>query len=193
MIMRISSGRNERPVKCLLATTALVSAITALPAYAQTATDTTTVPTDAPTPAAVTLPEGYGAYDTMALAGHEVRGATVHGVNGEPIGAVSDCIFDMRRRRHGQRRDRHRHGHQATTCGENLEEHPTHVVLDIGGFLGIGARTVALTTSDLQVFRDENNDLRIYLPGTREQLEALPECEEGNPATHGATTGAATN
>ena len=64
----------------------------------------------------------------------------------------------------------------------------THVVVDVGGFLGIGERTVALPMSELQVFRGEGseNDIRIYLPWTQAQLEALPEYEEGNPATLGA-------
>lgn len=59
----------------------------------------------------------------------------------------------------------------------------THVVLDVGGFLGIGAHTVAVPLNALQVFRDGNNDLRVYLPWTQEQLEALPEFDANDPST----------
>lgn len=63
----------------------------------------------------------------------------------------------------------------------------THVVLDVGGFLGIGAHTVAVPLDELQVFRDEGSDVRVYLPWTEAQLEALPEYDE----TAGAAPGAA--
>ena len=62
----------------------------------------------------------------------------------------------------------------------------SHVVLDVGGFLGIGAHTVAVPLDALQVFRDGNNDLRVYLPWTQAQLEALPEFDENDPATFAA-------
>lgn len=70
----------------------------------------------------------------------------------------------------------------------------THVVLDVGGFLGIGAHTVAVPLEALQVFRDGSNDLRVYLPWTQEQLEGLPEFDADDPATFstdgmGATDG----
>lgn len=65
----------------------------------------------------------------------------------------------------------------------------SHVVLDIGGFLGMGAHTVAVPIEELQVFRDGNNDVRVYLPWTQAQLEALPEYDANNPGTLDATKG----
>lgn len=75
----------------------------------------------------------------------------------------------------------------------------SHVVLDVGGFLGIGTHTVAVPLEELQVFRDDGNNLRVYLPWTEAQLEAVPEFDENNPdsldatddapATGGTTTG----
>ena len=59
----------------------------------------------------------------------------------------------------------------------------SHVVLDVGGFLGIGTHTVAVPLEELQVFRDEGNNIRVYLPWTQAQLEALPEFDENDPAT----------
>lgn len=63
----------------------------------------------------------------------------------------------------------------------------SHVVLDVGGFLGIGTHTVAVPMEELQVFRDEGNNLRVYLPWTEAQLEALPEYDEDIPGTLDAT------
>ena len=61
------------------------------------------------------------------------------------------------------------------------------VLVDFGGFLGIGTHTVAVPLEELQVFRDEGNNIRIYLPWTQAQLEALPEFDENNPASLDAT------
>lgn len=63
----------------------------------------------------------------------------------------------------------------------------SHVVLDVGGFLGIGTHAVAVPLDELQVFRDEGANLRIYLPWTQAQLEALPEFDENDPASLDAT------
>ena len=68
----------------------------------------------------------------------------------------------------------------------------SHVVLDVGGFLGIGTHSVAVPIEELQVFRDGNNDIRVYLPWTQAQLEALPEYDADNPGTLDATDGATT-
>lgn len=47
-------------------------------------------------------------------------------------------------------------------------------VLEVGGFLGIGARLVAIEYDSLQVER-EDDDFRVVLPGaTREALKSLP-------------------
>lgn len=71
---------------------------------------------------------------------------------------------------------------QAETIGEI-----SHVVLDIGGFLGIGAHSVAVPVSDLAIYRSDS-DTRIYLPWPREQLEAVPAYNAGDPSTYGTST-----
>jgi len=63
----------------------------------------------------------------------------------------------------------------------------THVIVDVGGFLGIGAHRTALPLSDLQIYANES-ETRIYLPWTREQVEALPEYDANDPATLGQST-----
>ena len=52
------------------------------------------------------------------------------------------------------------------------------VLIDVGGFLGLGARTVAVDMDQLEIQVDpERNDVRVYLNMTREELENLPEHE----------------
>jgi hypothetical protein len=61
----------------------------------------------------------------------------------------------------------------------------THAILDVGGFLGMGEHRIAVPVSDLQLYRGSGDDVRIYLPWTREQLEAQSAYEEGNLSTLG--------
>lgn len=50
------------------------------------------------------------------------------------------------------------------------------VILDVGGFLGIGEREVAVTFDELQIIRNEDgSDLRVYVGATKEELEAQPD------------------
>ncbi len=49
-------------------------------------------------------------------------------------------------------------------------------VIDVGGFLGMGEKPVALKMSDLQIMKENNGDtLRVYVSQTKEQLEAMPD------------------
>ncbi|MBL8562078.1 MAG: hypothetical protein JNN06_07330 [Gemmobacter sp.] len=63
----------------------------------------------------------------------------------------------------------------------------THAVLDIGGFLGIGEHRVAVPIADLQIYRSDS-ETRVYLPWTRDQLNALPTFIENDPSTLGRST-----
>jgi len=49
------------------------------------------------------------------------------------------------------------------------------VVFDVGGFLGIGARRVAVYASQLDFMRDEDGNVHAITQMTEEQLKALPE------------------
>lgn len=59
----------------------------------------------------------------------------------------------------------------------------SHVLVDVGGFLGLGARTVAIPFAELEVFQNEGGDLHIYLPWTEDELAAVPEYDEADPET----------
>jgi hypothetical protein len=60
------------------------------------------------------------------------------------------------------------------------------VLVDIGGFLGIGEQTVALDMSQLHFLRDENDDRFIAVNSSREELEKAPEYRRPEPQTAGA-------
>jgi hypothetical protein len=49
------------------------------------------------------------------------------------------------------------------------------VVIDVGGFLGIGAKPVAVPISDLDFMRDEDGDVHAVTNWTKDQLKEMPE------------------
>lgn len=91
--------------------------------------------------------------DRAALTAEDLIGADVHDLNNEDIGDIEDIIL--------------------TAQGE-----VGSVIIDVGGFLGIGARTVALAFDDLQISRDEGgltSSFNVWVNLTEEQLENMPE------------------
>lgn len=74
--------------------------------------------------------------------------ATIYGPMDEKIGTVS-----------------HVHG-----VGDGAQ-----VVIDVGGFLGIGAKPVAVNARDIEFMRDEMGGVHAVTSWTKEQLKALPE------------------
>lgn len=74
--------------------------------------------------------------------------AVVYGAEDEKIGTVS-----------------HVHGMGSTA----------QVIVDVGGFLGIGAKPVALTTNQLTFMRDGLGEVHAITAWTKEQVKELPE------------------
>ena len=74
--------------------------------------------------------------------------ATIYGPDDETVGSVS-----------------HLHG-----SGTGAQ-----VIVNIGGFLGIGAKTVALPVRQLDFMRDENGNIHATTSLTKDQAKALPE------------------
>ena len=75
-------------------------------------------------------------------------GATIYGADDHKIGKVS-----------------HLHGTGPAT----------KVVVDVGGFLGIGAKPVAVPVTDLEFMRDEDGTVHAVTTWTKESLKAMPE------------------
>ena len=50
-----------------------------------------------------------------------------------------------------------------------------HVVVDVGGFLGLGAKPVSLPVADLNFMRDQDGIVHATTAMTKDQLKDLPE------------------
>lgn len=93
---------------------------------------------------------GYAVADPVDLTSETLTGARVYGVNDEDIGEVSELIL---------------------TDDGTIE----NVIIDVGGFLGIGEKRVAVTYDELSILRsDDGGSFRVYIDGTQESLEAQP-------------------
>lgn len=93
---------------------------------------------------------GYDRTDTHDLMTSDVENATVYGRDDETIGSVSSL--------------------KVGTDGKI-----TDAIVDVGGFLGMGAHSVMLPFTQLTVLRETNGaDLRIHLDTTKEKLKAMP-------------------
>ena len=85
------------------------------------------------------------------------------GADDKKIGDVSDVLFDQQGK---------------------IEAY----VIGVGGFLGIGSKDVALAPSAFQPAKDSNNNERLKLSMTKDQLEKAPAFERKQEPR--ATTGA---
>lgn len=49
------------------------------------------------------------------------------------------------------------------------------IVVDVGGFLGIGTRPILLSASDVTFMRDEDGNVHAMTTWTKDQIKELPE------------------
>lgn len=110
----------------------------------------TPIPTDT---GAMGMREGYNVIEREALTADNLTDATVIGPDGEDIAEVEDLLLDD---------------------GGQIEA----MLVDFGGFLGMGQKTVAVSLDNLEFAANENGDLVVYSDFTREQLEAAPDYDE---------------
>lgn len=98
--------------------------------------------------------EGYQEVEAAMvrqMTAEDLENARIYGVNDEDIGEIEELLVN-----------------------DNGEI--DRVLIDVGGFLGMGERRVAVSFEELQVLRNaEGNDVRIYIDSTEEALESLPE------------------
>jgi hypothetical protein len=105
---------------------------------------------DTPMDGTMALPDGYSAVPPDTLTAELLTGADVRDATDATIAEVSDLVL----------------------TGEGQV---TDVVLDVGGFLGIGAKTVAIPMDRLTVATTEGGAVRVWVDMTKAELEALPE------------------
>ncbi|QYK41451.1 MAG: PRC-barrel domain-containing protein [Paracoccaceae bacterium] len=97
--------------------------------------------------------EGFAAVERTQLTSEMLTGATAYDAEENNVGSVSNLVL--------------------TEAGE-----VTEVVIDVGGFLGIGAKPVSLSLDQIDILRDTDGDtIRVYVPMTKEQLTELPAFE----------------
>lgn len=97
--------------------------------------------------------EGYVVADAAFLTSEKLTGAKVYDGTDTAIGEVANLVL-------------------------SADGQVTQVIVDVGGFLGMGEKPVALPLAEIDVLREaEGDDVRVYLSQTKEQLEAMPNFE----------------
>lgn len=91
--------------------------------------------------------------DMGAISADDFIGTTVYGANDENVGSVGDIILSQ---------------------DGDVEA----VIVDVGGFLGMGAKEVAIGMDNLEFMSDADGNMYLYTQFTEEQLEAQPEYDE---------------
>lgn len=57
----------------------------------------------------------------------------------------------------------------------------TNVIIDFGGFLGMGSTQISLAYEELTILsNDDNTEVRIYVDATKDQIQALPQYQAMN-------------
>lgn len=101
--------------------------------------------------------EGYAEAkmaDVQKLAADDIEGSYVYGANDETVGEIDALLLD----------------------GEGKI---TEAVINVGGFLGIGEKPVAVSFDKIQVLQSEDgDDFRFYIDSTEEKLESMQEYEQ---------------
>ncbi|WP_029042198.1 PRC-barrel domain-containing protein [Cucumibacter marinus] len=80
------------------------------------------------------------------ISARDLLGAAVYGGNDEDLGEISDIILDA-------------------------EGNANAFVVDVGGFLGIGEKPIAVSFEELKIMQDGNGNLSVHTPFTQEELE----------------------
>jgi sporulation protein YlmC with PRC-barrel domain len=95
--------------------------------------------------------EGLVDFDELTLTAEEVIGTNVYGPDDQHIGVIGDLVLGE--------------------DGGAIDA----IIIDFGGFLGIGTKEVAVGFEDLQFYANDAGDNRsLVLNVTREQMEAAP-------------------
>jgi hypothetical protein len=97
--------------------------------------------------------EGLRVAEATAFSADSLMGVSVYSADNQNLGEVSDVIL-------------------AKNGADGAIE---AVILDVGGFLGIGEKPVAVSFDSLDIMVDDNDILYAYSKFTEEQLDAAAE------------------
>lgn len=156
---------NRRAYDPAPATTASNEAPAVQPAATPAASDEKTA--RAPAASETTAPDQTktAAIDKSALTevpagevrGDDIKGATVYGANDVKVGEIGDVVLTP-------------------------DSKPDAVIVNVGGFLGIGAKEVAIGMDNLKFMADKDGKKYLYTNFTKEQLEAQVAYDKGSYA-----------
>ena len=94
---------------------------------------------------------------TADISAESFVGTTVYGANEENIGEIGDVVLSQ-------------------------DGKVESVIIDVGGFLGVGEKPVAVGMDNLTFMADEDGDQYLYTTFTKEQLDAAPAYDESTYA-----------
>src|SRR5437588_5519118 len=138
---------------------------TAVPAYAQTSSSSTSSPsTSASSGSSSATHVTATQLQPGQIRATQMDGSTVYDTQNQKVGDVKDIILD-------------RDGKVAA------------VVLDVGAFLGIGGKNVAVSMNDLKITQDNNNSNkpRFTVDMTKDQLKAAQAYDLNGPSRNSSS------
>lgn len=96
--------------------------------------------------------EGYAMVERDQLTTEDLTGARVYGAADEDVGEINSLLV-------------------------NNDGKIEAAVLGIGGFIGIGEHDIRVTMDELNIMRNDEGDVRVYVDATKANLEAQPAYE----------------
>lgn len=128
--------------------------LTDVPAYASSTAGAGTNTSSSDTQTALVRPEikreGYREPEVKELTSETLVGARVYGPKDEDVGEVNKLLL-------------------------NADGSVKQLVLDIGGFLGMGEHRIAVGLDQVSIVRNEKgDDVRVYVDSNKETLKAIP-------------------
>lgn len=97
--------------------------------------------------------DGLKAVPATAVSAEKLIGTTVYGSDDETLGSVGDALM---------------------TPDGQVEA----FVVDVGGFLGLGKKPIAISIENLDLLSDKDGKIAVYTPFTKQQLQAHPAYSE---------------
>lgn len=92
---------------------------------------------------------GFAPVDTAGLTVDQMIGIGVYGIDDQQIGSIGEVL---------------------TNDDASIDA----IIVDVGGFLGLGAKPVAVAFENLTFSSDTNDNRYLFINATREQLETQP-------------------
>ena len=94
--------------------------------------------------------DGYQRVSSGLITADDLQGASVYGSNNESVAGVDEVLMTH-------------------------EGKVERIVVNVGGFLGMGSRNIAIDMNEVDIHKDANNDVRVYIPMNEQELRQMPE------------------